>query len=41
MTQFRKALRTKIISLPCELETWANIGNIGYELGLFIIDITS
>ena len=39
MTHFRTVIHMKITSPPCELEMWANDGQIDDELGLFLVDI--
>ena len=39
MTEFRRSIHRKITSPPCELETWANTGNIDSEHGLYMISI--
>ena len=39
MDEFRRLIHSKITRPPCELETWANVGNIDDEVGLYVVDI--
>ena len=39
MDEFRKIIHTKVISEPCELEVWANDGDIDVEMSHTYIDI--
>ena len=39
MVGFRRLMHQKITSPPCDLETWANLGAIDSELGLYLVDI--
>ena len=39
MFEFWWLIHRKITSPPCELETWANLGRIDDEVGLYLVDI--
>lgn len=39
MVEFRRVMHRKFTSPPCDLETWANVGTIDEEVGLYLVDI--
>ena len=38
MVEFRRLIYRKMLSPPCELETWANVGTIDDDLDFFLVN---